>query len=248
MNRLLPFLFFFFVMACKSTSEMSGSSAKKMSVKQLSKQMLAADYEFDFLQAKARVKFDDGSINQSFTANIRIENNSTIWISLTGPFGIEGARVMMNKDRIQIIDRLNNKYYDEEYTFIDKYLSFQTNLLFLQNLIVGNVFQDELSKYKVLSDQDNYIINYDYNGLEAKYTVSPNYKYRRVEMDEKFGSRKIEMDFNDYKFIDEYLFAMLRNIHFSENENDVFIEMNFSKVKKENALEFPFNVPDRLKN
>lgn len=248
MNRLLPFLFFFFVMACKSTSEMSGSSAKKMSAKQLSKQMLAADYEFDFLQAKARVKFDDGSINQSFTANIRIENNSTIWISLTGPFGIEGARVMMNKDRIQIIDRLNNKYYDEEYTFIDKYLSFQTNLLFLQNLIVGNVFQDELSKYKVLSDQDNYIINYDYNGLEAKYTVSPNYKYRRVEMDEKFGSRKIEMDFNDYKFIDEYLFAMLRNIHFSENENDVFIEMNFSKVKKENALEFPFNVPDRLKN
>tara|TARA_Y100000385_G_scaffold212084_1_gene220214 strand:+ start:204 stop:950 length:747 start_codon:yes stop_codon:yes gene_type:complete len=248
MNRLLPFLFFFFVIACKSTSEMSGSSAKKMSAKQLSKQMLAADYEFDFLQAKARVKFDDGSINQSFTANIRIENNSTIWISLTGPFGIEGARVMMNKDRIQIIDRLNNKYYDEEYTFIDKYLSFQTNLLFLQNLIVGNVFQDELSKYKVLSDQDNYIINYDYNGLEAKYTVSPNYKYRRVEMDEKFGSRKIEMDFNDYKFIDEYLFAMLRNIHFSENENDVFIEMNFSKVKKENALEFPFNVPDRLKN
>ena len=82
MNRLLPFLFFFFVIACKSTSEMSGSSAKKMSAKQLSKQMLAADYEFDFLQAKARIKFDDGSINQSFTANIRIENNSTIWISL----------------------------------------------------------------------------------------------------------------------------------------------------------------------
>ncbi|MBL6876202.1 MAG: DUF4292 domain-containing protein [Chitinophagales bacterium] len=248
MNRLLPFLFFFFVLACKSTSEMSSSASKKMSAKQLSKQMLAADYAFDFLQAKARIKFDDGSINQSFTANIRIENNSTIWMSLTGPFGIEGARVMMNKDRIQIIDRLNNKYYDEEYTFIDKYLSFQTSLLFLQNLIVGNVFQDELSKYRVLSDQDNYIINYDYNGLEAKYTVSPNYKYRRVEMDEKFGSRNIEMDFNDYKFIDEQLFAMLRNIHFSENGKDVFIEMNFSKVKKEIALEFPFNVPDRLKN
>ena len=221
MNRLLPFLFFFFVLACKSTSEMSSSASKKMSAKQLSKQMLAADYAFDFLQAKARIKFDDGSINQSFTANIRIENNSTIWMSLTGPFGIEGARVMMNKDRIQIIDRLNNKYYDEEYTFIDKYLSFQTSLLFLQNLIVGNVFQDELSKYRVLSDQDNYIINYDYNGLEAKYTVSPNYKYRRVEMDEKFGSRNIEMDFNDYKFIDEQLFAMLRNIHFSENGKDV---------------------------
>ena len=248
MNRLLPFLFFFFVLACKSTSEMSSSASKKMSAKQLSKQMLAADYAFDFLQAKARIKFDDGSINQSFTANIRIENNSTIWMSLTGPFGIEGARVMMNKDRIQIIDRLNNKYYDEEYTFIDKYLSFQTSLLFLQNLIVGNVFQDELSKYRVLSDQDNYIINYDYNGLEAKYTVSPNCKYRRVEMDEKFGSRNIKMDFNDCKFIDEQLFAMLRNIHFSENGKDVFIEMNFSKVKKENALEFPFNVPDRLKN
>ncbi len=248
MNRLLPFLFFFFVLACKSTSEMSSSASKKMSAKQLSKQMLAADYAFDFLQAKARVKFDDGSINQSFTANIRIENNSIIWMSLTGPFGIEGARVMMNKDRIQIIDRLNNKYYDEEYTFIDKYLSFQTSLLFLQNLIVGNVFQDELSKYKVLSDQDNYIINYDYNGLEAKYTVSPNFKYSRVEMNEKFGSRNIEMDFNDYNFVDEQLFAMLRNIHFSENENDVFIEMNFSKVKKANVLEFPFNVPDRLKN
>tara|TARA_B110000483_G_scaffold42641_1_gene53056 strand:+ start:39029 stop:39775 length:747 start_codon:yes stop_codon:yes gene_type:complete len=248
MNRLLPFLLLVFVLACKSTSEISSSAGKKMSAKQLSKQMLAANYEFDFLQAKARIKFDDGAINQSFTANIRIENNSTIWISLTGPFGIEGARVLMTEDRIQIIDRLNNKYYDEEYTFIDQYLSFQTSLLFLQKLIVGNIFQDELSKYKVLLDHENYVINNDYNDLDAKYTISPNFKYRRVEMDEKFGSRNIEMDFNEYKFIDKQLFAMLRNIHFSENGKDVFIEMNFSKVKKENALEFPFNVPDRLKN
>ena len=83
MNRLLPFLLLVFVLACKSTSEISSSAGKKMSAKQLSKQMLAANYEFDFLQAKARIKFDDGAINQSFTANIRIENNSTIWISLT---------------------------------------------------------------------------------------------------------------------------------------------------------------------
>tara|TARA_B110000037_G_C17029723_1_gene468930 strand:+ start:425 stop:1171 length:747 start_codon:yes stop_codon:yes gene_type:complete len=248
MSKYIPLLFLIFIFACKGTKEISSSSANKLSSKQLHKQMQAADFDFDYLQAKARIKFDDGAINQSFTANIRIQNNETIWMSLTGPFGIEGARILLSKNRVQIIDRLNGKYYDEKFGFIDNYLPFQTNLGFIQNLIVGNVFQEEISKQKHELMEDNYLIEDEFKGIQAKYTVSPSFKYRKVEMSEVLNERNIELDFNDYRFIEEKLFAMLRNIHFSENGKDVFVEMNFTKLKKESTLDFPFNVPDRMKN
>lgn len=248
MNKLIPILLLLFIFGCKGSKEISSSGAKKMSTKQLHKQMRAADFDFNFLQAKARVKFDDGKINQSFTANIRIENDKTIWMSLTGPFGIEGARILMSKDRIQIIDRLNSKYYDEPFGFIDNYLPFKTNLGFIQNLLVGNVFQDEVSKQKHSLVGDSYLITDNFEGIDAVYTVSPSFKYRKVEMSETAAERDVQLEFDEYRFVEEQLFAMLRNLHFSEDNRDVKVEMNFTKLKKESSLEFPFSVPDRLKN
>lgn len=248
MNRLIPLLFLLFIVACKGSKELTSSAAKKISTKQLQKQMQAADFNFNFVQAKARIRFDDGSINQSFTANIRIENNQKIWMSLTGPFGIEGARVLLSKNRIQIIDRLNGKYYDEPFEFINRYLPFQSNLLFIQNLILGNVFQDEVGKQKHILEDGNYIIEDDFKGIASTYTVYPSFKYQKVEMNEVENERAIKLDFDDYRFIEEQLFAMLRVINFSEQGKKVFVEMNFTKLRKENTLDFPFNIPERLKN
>ncbi len=130
MNKfLLPFLLLFvLVSSCKSTKISSNSVDKKSTIKQLEKNIATANYTFNNVQAKAKINFNDGKMNQNFTANIRIKDEQTIWLSLTGPFGIEGARVLIEKDRIQILDKLNNAYYDEPFSFINTYLPFPTDI------------------------------------------------------------------------------------------------------------------------
>lgn len=249
MSRLLSLLvLFIFITGCSGVKNTSTAVGKKISTKQLFKQMEAANFDFDFLQAKAKVKFDDGNMNQSFTALIRIEHDKTIWMSLTGPFGIEGARILMSADRIQIIDRLNNKYYDEPFDFINNYLPFRTDFTFMQNLIVGNVFHSSTIKEKHELVDNVYVIKDAFDGIDAQYEVSPSFRYRAVKMNEEALKRDVQLTFDDYRFVEDELFAMLRQLQFKQDPQHVELEMNFTKVRKETQLDFPFSVPDKMKN
>ena len=248
MNKILIFfLSFVFLVSCKNKDLSTGTVNGKMNSKLLQKSMTAADFDFKFFQGKAKVNFDDGKINQNFTANIRIQNNKFIWMSLTGPFGIEGARVMISKNRVQIIDRLNGKYYDEPFEFINNYLPFSADLMFVQNLIIGNSFQQDWGKQRVNVDGEDYKVNGEFEGIDANYTISPNFRYRNVQLEETVPVRKVNLDYADYKFVEDLLFAMTRNVAFEEGDQKVKVEMNFTKVKKANELDFPFEVPDRMK-
>lgn len=249
MNKLLSFIILWvFISACTGVKNTSTAIGSKMTTKQLFKQMDAANFDFDFLQAKAKVKFDDGEINQSFTALIRIEHNKTIWMSLTGPFGIEGARVLISPDRIQVIDRLNDMYYDEPFDFINNYLPFPADFSFMQNLIVGNVFHLSAIKEKHELVDNAYIIRDAFDGIEAEYEVSPSFRYRKVKMNQQAFERDVKLTFDDYRFVEDELFAMFRQLHFKQAPQDVQLELNFTKVRKETMLDFPFSVPNKMKN
>jgi len=250
MNKLtLIFFSLSLLFACKNSKNLNSSTtAKRISSKELQKNMQNAAFQFDFLQAKARVNYNDGSSTQSFTANFRIKQNEKIWISLTGPFGIEGGRVLIEKDRIQIIDKLNNKYYDEKLSYIKNYIPFDVDLVFLQNIILGNNIQDNFEKQKLELKNNSYLVNDNFNGIFAEYLVSDNYRYKKIDLTDSNGDRSVHMQFSDYRYVENALFAMVREILFKENNKQVNLALNFNKIKKENNLDFPFNVPNKLKN
>lgn len=250
MNKfLLPFLFLFvLVSSCKSTKIGSNSVDKKSTIKQLEKNIAAANYTFNYVQAKAKINFNDGKINQSFTANIRINNEQTIWLSLTGPFGIEGARILIEKDRIQILDKLNNAYYDEPFSFINTYLPFPTDINFIQNLIIGNSFNANLDKAKIEENNNTYHIENTFDGVTSTFIYNTDFKYQEVIMLEQAQNRTINYKFEDYRLIENQLFAFVRSMIFKDEKNNLQLNLEFSKIKKENKLDFPFEVPEKFKN
>ena len=154
----------------------------------------------------------------------------------------------MTKDKLQIIDRLNGKYYNEPFNYINNYLPFTADLMFIQNLVIGNAFQKDFGKQKVNTEGENYQVEGEFEGIDAFYTISPGFRYRNVELTETDPERKVKLDFSDYKYVEDLLFAMFRIISFEEDNRKIKVEMNFTKVKTANDLEFPFEVPDRLKS
>ncbi|MCB0539597.1 MAG: DUF4292 domain-containing protein [Chitinophagales bacterium] len=250
MNKFLIPLFFSILLlaACKNSKTLSDSKSKIPSSKVLLKNMNEADFKYQYLSAKARVNFDDGSFNQNFTANIRIEHNKTIWLSLTGPFGIEGARVLIEPNRVQIINKLSNSYEDQTFEYINRYIPFSVDLPFLENLLVGNTFNISGSgKDKVELDKNNYVIKEKNQDIDATYFIDFDYKYSRALFTQTNNNRRVNLTYNDYKIIENQLFAFLRDMVFSDGNNNMRLALNFSKVKKESNLDFPFSVPERLK-
>ena len=253
MNKFFLSIAIFAIVAlsgCKSTRSLSGEGSA-MTSKALNKKMDNAAFDYKFFSAKARVTFEDEKMKQSFTANIRMQKDEVIWMSLTGPFGIEGGRVLIEKNRIQIIDRLNRKYYDEPFSYIDKYIPINADLALIQNIILGNPLEKTLSKQKIEDPQntsDLYRATGEFGPVQAVYMILPEiFKYRRVNLTEASSSRKGNLDFSDYKKVDGSEFAFERILNFNDDKRKVQVELDFTKAKKEDSMDFPFNVPDKMK-
>jgi Domain of unknown function (DUF4292) len=59
-----------------------------------------------FFSAKADISIDKNDEKQDFTGHIRFNTRDTLWISFTGSFGIEGARMLVTNDSTFVINKL----------------------------------------------------------------------------------------------------------------------------------------------
>ena len=106
-----------FASACKSRKFMSAAKNEIMIVseEELLKQNIiakvpAANFDFNFLQSKAKVQANVKGKDYSLTFNIRMQKDKRIWISVNAIGSIEVARILITPDSVRIIDRINNQY------------------------------------------------------------------------------------------------------------------------------------------
>ncbi|MCD8528406.1 MAG: hypothetical protein LRY27_00110 [Chitinophagales bacterium] len=74
MNRLFFASFLLlFLFACKHSKQVTqGGKIEESNTKQLYKKMLEQNIDFTYLQAKAKMSYDDGKNRQSFAANFSV--------------------------------------------------------------------------------------------------------------------------------------------------------------------------------
>ncbi|MGB1247365.1 MAG: DUF4292 domain-containing protein [Chitinophagales bacterium] len=234
------------LIACKSSKGVIDGSAESISSKTLYKQVKENNFDFETFSGKAKMRFEDKSMDQSFTAHFRIERDKTIWISLTGPFSIEGVRVLISQDSIEIIDKLNGRYYKQPFSFMSQYIPFEADFAFVQALIIGNSLGEMHKKQDILIQDEMYTAKGQIGNIDAEYTILPtNHKYHKILLSDNAYEREATMSFTGYKDTDSQPFAMYRTLNFADAQNDVYIQMEFKNVKIGEELTFPFRISDK---
>src|SRR6185369_15710464 len=63
---------------------------------------------FTTFYGKAKANYNSPQASGNATVYIKMRKDSVIWISVTGPLNIEGARVLVTPDSIKIINKLES--------------------------------------------------------------------------------------------------------------------------------------------
>ena len=106
-------------------------------------------FDFKWLSAKFSADMELDGNNESFNGSMRIRKDSVIWMIITKQ-GFEGARVMITKDSIRFLDKVNKKYFMGTYDTISKMLHTDLDFEIMQSMLVGNSveFYEEDEKLK----------------------------------------------------------------------------------------------------
>lgn len=223
--------------------------------------MVNKQVRFHYLTAKAAVDYTDKSgETNSFDVNIRMCQDSAIWISIIPLLGIEVSRLLVTKDSVIVLDRVHKTYLKRDMQYFEEQLKTNVSYEMLQAVMIGNYFQyQKTEKLKSMYEEEPYIILSSLNkrqvkrALEEKDPTKPvvqdfwidgNYRIARSRITDEKLDRWVETNYKNFTDVNGYLFPLNLVITLASNTPTI-MKIEYTKVSTMEELSMPFTVPEK---
>ncbi len=161
-ERALVLLLVLAVMACKPRREevrvqreLQPRSAEKLLERLTARSLTGIRY----YSAKAEVDLNGPDGHKGFKANIRSVLDSATWISITPALGIEVARVLLTRDSLKMLDKINDHYWVGDTGAAHVRFGLEPSLDLFQKALFGlPIGLDAEEKYKADREEGQYTL------------------------------------------------------------------------------------------
>lgn len=229
---LIPILFF---SACKNRGSKSVLSDK----------VLNNDLKFNYLSTRAKVDYIDSEQNLSTPVQIRIRQDSAIWMSVTPALGIEMVRILIRKDSVFMINKLKKEYYAGSFDLIKQQLGLTVNYKLVEKLLIGDIPLKSTSSQKLTKTDSHYILEQ----LLKEFTITNNVQKGNSRLD-KLEIKGIGDDtetqilYSNFTPINNVDFAQDIKLNQVRNGKKTNIDINYNKTKvSDEPLKMSFTIP-----
>lgn len=249
--RYLPMLAIVLSYACKSkkhyTAPVAVSKAKDSVIDKkinIAENLIAPTLKpWTFFSAKADINYTMNDNSQGVGSNIRMYKDSLIWISVN-LFGIEGARILINKDSMVLMDKIHKCYTVYNKSFIEELLGAPLTVRQLQNLIIAEPIYS-LALYETVANTEQGLM---IQLRQPKVSISHTYKKEfytidSTSIDDNTAPHFARVKYQNYANINNHNFPINNEITAYNGSNKIIITMAFEKPDFESILSFPFNIP-----
>ncbi len=201
---------------------------------------------FQTFSAKMNVNYRDATDKKyDVNANVRMIKDSVIWISVNALLGIEAMRVMITKDSVKLMDKLNKKYTARRVDYLQEVTSLPLDLRTLQDLIVGNpVFLSPniISYTKSIEGISLLSLGQFFRHLLILDADNNTLKRSKLDDVDIARNRTADLTYTDYEKKKDQQFATKRSITIVEKKK-LDIKLDFKQYDFNVDVSFPFSIP-----
>lgn len=229
---IIQILLILIVSACSGTKKTTVSTAT-INKNIVINNVKANDLNYNVISTKYKATVFINKSKNSFSGNLKIANDSLIWITVSPLLNIEVVRGIISKDSVFMINRFNREYYEESINQIVKNDSLPF-IKVIQNVLIGNLGDILFNKSELinLNSESCQLIfteptlsNFD-NNINSKYV-----KGLKCTADVNLNRNKVQ-SFN-YK-IDENTFVKAKYNKFINVSGKLIpsvVEIDFQSTK-----------------
>ena len=185
----------------------------------------------------------------SFNASVKMLKDSVIWISANAILGIEAMRLLITKDSVKMLNKLEKIYSPRSISFLQDVTALPLDLRTLQDLIMGNpVYLDSnIIRYSA----GNGVINLLSLGQYFKNLVTLNEADKtiinsKLDDTDPIRNRTASLAYSDYEKKKGVLFSTERQMVVSE-KGRLEIKLDFKNYDFNEPVELPFSIPKNYK-
>lgn len=244
-----------FVISCKSKAvavQNSNNTTTEVVTKKDNK-AIEKHYEnkldFSTLYIKASAKYVDEKQSQNVTAEIRIEKDKQILISVRF-LGITMAKALITPTAVSYYEKINSTYYEGDFSSLSKWLGTDLDYTKVQNLLIGEAFDDlKEGKYTQTIVENLFRLEdeKDQNIKKAFYLDPEKYLVQKEEISQPSENRKLEINYSDAKTFSQGTIPTALTINAVQPKGTTNINLNYNNISFNEELSFPYSVPSGYK-
>ncbi|MEL6916115.1 MAG: DUF4292 domain-containing protein [Bacteroidota bacterium] len=241
-------IFVLLVFSCKSNKVLTGGSIdENLSPKTIIKNHYNNQLDFKTLSGRIKIDYSDGSSTQGFNVSLRLEKDKAIWVSAT--LGI--VKAYITPQRVTFYNKLENEYFDGDFSYLSKLLGTELNFEKVQNLLLGEaLFNLKDQKYNVSISEGVYQLK-PKNAetlFKTLFGIEPkNFKMATQQLSQPLKKRLLEIEYKNYQEIGERILPNEIAITATEADDKSLIDLTYKNIEFDKSLNFPYKIPKGFK-
>ena len=235
------------LMSCKSKAALlEGTAGNSMTAEKIIENHYNNKSDFSTLYIKANAKYKDDKQSQSVTAEIKIKKNEKILVSIRF-LGITMAKALITPTEVKYYDKINNNYFEGDYTGLSKWLGTDLDFNKVQNLLLGDAIDDlHKSKYAVSIINKWYKLQNDStaNTTKSFYFEGERFLVKQQEISQPNSERALQIVYPEFKEYNEMILPLSLVIDAYNKDKRTNINIDYKNVTFNEELSFPYSVPE----
>ncbi len=204
----------------------------------------AQQIHFSTLNIKGKSSINLSNNNFDANINLRIQKDKLIWASVSA-FGIEAARTLIKPDSVFILNKIQNEYIANDFTYLSKLIDAPVDFYLLQNLLIGNVPPILLDSNTVLNNDSTHIqlTNTLHQIVTYQAQFDTNCKIQSLTINDKLNNKNLYIHYiykdSDLPYRIEFTFEY--------QQQKSTVKIDYTKIITDKEIEVPFKIPKRLR-
>jgi len=206
--------------------------------------------DFKTFTAKVKMDYDGSEGNGQATVYLRMQKDSIIWLSLTGAFGIEGFRVIITKDSVKLMNKLDKVVQFRSIQYLQDLTHVPVDFNDMQHILIGNpIYLDSnIVSYKYSDDAISILMAGDV--FKNLLTLDKNtllMLHSKLDDIDPNKNRTADITYSNYDKVNDFYFSTARKISVAEKAK-LDINLEFKQYTFDQPQTFPFNIPKNYKS
>ena len=181
-----------------------------------------------------------GKIGQTIPLSFRMKKGETIWLS--APLGI--AKALITKEKVQFYNKLDNTYFEGDYSISEKYLGVRLGFEALENLLLGQLlFRDRHTTFTPQDERYKGALRKD--GLDLSFFLNTAFRMDSLLIVQE-GKTQQERSLSaayTYQTVEGQLFPLSLLLQGSQGGEQVQLNLQLSNLQRNVSVKFPYTVP-----
>lgn len=207
----------------------------------------ANNITFRYFSAKARAQLDVPNLKQTVNLNIRIRQDSIIWLSVSVA-GFEVARAHITHDSVQVLNKLQREYYAGNFSYLKERFNVDVTFEQLQALLIGNYLSPPANTSPTITTEGPVQrVEYTQSGLAIQQLLGlAQGRVQQLAVRDPKTQNQYTVDYSDFQPVEAvkppFAYATQLKVQQKQTVSTVAISYRNVDIDKE-QLSFPFSVP-----